>query len=66
MPAEVKNIIFTHEEIFNAINSFEGPDIPLLGEGKILSVTSEPGETDHLCVSFLSYGRNIEHQFLIS
>jgi len=66
MPAEVKNIIFTNEEIFNAINSFEGPDIPRLGEGKILSISSEEGDRDHLCVNFLSYGRNIERQFLIS
>ncbi len=66
MPAEVKNIVFSHEEVFNAINLFDGPDTPKLANGKILSISSEPDDKENLCVNFLSYGRNIERQFLIT
>jgi hypothetical protein len=66
MPAEVKNIIFSHEEVFNAINLFEGVNTPKLTNGKILSISAEPDDKENLCVNFLSYGRNIERQFLIS
>lgn len=66
MPAEVRNIIFSHEEIFNAINLFESPDIPRLQEGKILSISVDSGDEDHLCVNLFSYSRDAERQIHIT
>ncbi|MEQ1889577.1 MAG: hypothetical protein ABL951_10420 [Alphaproteobacteria bacterium] len=66
MPTEVKSIIFSNEELMNAINLFESANIPKLSDGRILSVSINPDEKENICILFLNFNKDQERKILIS
>lgn len=66
MPTEMRRIVFSNEELLNAINFFNSPDIPKLPEGVITSASVDPANKANIALKFNSYNRDAERNIVIS
>lgn len=66
MPTEMRRIVFSNEELLNAINFFNSSAVPKLPEGKIISASIDPDEKPNIILRFISYNRDEEREIVIS
>ena len=66
MPTEMRRIVFSNEELMNAINFFNAPNIPKLPEGRIAAASIDPADKSNIILRFISYNRDDERDIVIS
>ncbi len=66
MPTEMRRIVFSNEELMNAINFFNSPNIPKLPEGVITVASVDPDDKSNIVLKFTSYNRDAERNIVIS
>jgi len=54
----MRRIVFSNEELMNAINLFNSPNIPKLSEGRIAAATVDPDNQSNIILKFVSYNRD--------
>jgi len=65
MPTEMRRIVFTNEELLNAINFINSRDVPKLLDGKILSSSVDTEKKLDIIIEFSSYNRDETRQVAI-
>jgi len=65
MPTEMRRIVFSNEELLNAINFFNSPNIPKLPEGVITSASVDPENKSNMILKFNSYNRDAERDIIV-
>lgn len=58
MPTEMRRIVFSNEELLNAINFIISPNIPKLVDGRILSASFAEDNHKSINLIFESYNRD--------
>ena len=66
MPTEMRRIVFSNDELLNAINFFNSPNIPKLSDGKIASASVDKDDNTNIILKFISYNRDEERNIAIS
>ncbi len=66
MPTEMRRIVFSNEELLNAINFFNSPSIPKIPEGIITAASFDPVNKNNIALKFTSYNRDAERNIVIS
>jgi len=66
MPTEMRRIVFSNEELMNAINFFNSPGVPKLPEGVITAVSVDPDNKANIVLKFISYNRDEERNIVVS
>lgn len=60
MPTEMRRIVFSNEELQNAINFFNSPNIPKLLDGRIVSASISQDDNKNIRLRYASYNRDEE------
>jgi hypothetical protein len=58
MPTEMRRIVFSNEELLNAINFINSRDIPKLQDGIILSSSVDAETRENIIIVFSSFNRD--------
>ncbi len=66
MPTEMRRIVFSNEELMNAINFFNSPNIPKLTDGIITVASADPDNKADIVLKFKSHNRDEERNIAIS
>ena len=66
MPTEMRRIVFSNEELMNALNLFNSPNIPKLSEGRIAAASVDPDDKSNIILKFISYNRDEGRDIVIS
>ena len=63
VPTEMRRILFTNDEVMNAINFFKSPLLPRLTEGVITKIVLDPEDKNVILINFKSFNKEDEKIF---